>query len=488
MELPTSNSVLPILEKMPAMSKQLARILGLGCLFYLAIALYAAIHWHGLYSDGASRLLKIISTNSLIHVHPSRAISQILMALPTVWALRSGLANNLPALSFVFGLSLLLWPLAFTFIAARLVPAEHAAYRLFPWLAFFAGTLMASFASIAEAAISTAIFWVLLMATIFRTATSIQLGVLMVATLPAFFLHEIYVFLAPILAGAAFLRWRNGAALPHRGGFVLLGCLFMMIAVWQLHQVINPVSVTNRESFLSGLMRAGWLHEGSAFNMPVILGTGAIGLGALAWLSHTRPALSRFAPGGVLQFGVMACLAILGLGLPLLGVDYVSPATQFAARNHPAFVAALLALAMLACWRLCQPQATLRTWVSPAVLSLLIIGSVGWHAVVQVRWASYIESYQRLLTGRDGLLSWEEAVRKAPPKDRAALWTFTWGWPNPAMSILLAPEGKVGTIIDDWSTPPKRTIFNPEAPETLLRARFWDLTPYIDAMRARGAP
>lgn len=470
------------------MSKQLGRAVWGGCVLYMAVALFAAAHWHGLYSDGAAVLLKILANEAPVYIHPSRSVSQFLLQIPTGLALRTGLANSVPASAFIFGLSLLLWPLAFTFIAARLVPAEHAAYRLFPWLAFFAGTLMASFASIAEAAISTALFWVLLMATIFRTATSSQLGVLILATLPAFFLHEIYVFLAPILAAAAFLRWQNGAALPHRGGFVLLACLFVMIAVWQLHYVINPVSVANRESFLSGLMQANWLREGSAVNMPVILGTSAIGLGALAWLSHVRPGFGRFAPGGVLQLSVIACLAILGLGLPMLGVDYVSPRTQFDARNHPAFVAAPLAVAMLTCWRLGQPEAALRAWVSPAVLSLLIIGSVGWHAVVQVRWANYIESYQRLLSGREGLLSWEEAVQKAPPRDRAALWTFTWGWPNPAMSILLAPEGKVGTIIDDWSTPPKRQIFNPEAPETLSRSRFWDLTGYIDAVRAPDAP
>ena len=469
-----------ILGKTRPVSKSLSTVAWTGALAYLALTLYAAAHWHGLYSDGAYVLMRTIQNEGIVEIHPSRWVSQLLLQLPTVLALRAGLADTLPQLSFVFGFSLLIWPLALTALAAMLIPSEHAPFRIFPWLAFFAGTLMTSFAAIAEASISAAFFWVLLTTLLFHACSTTGLILLFALTACATLLHETYFFLSPILATASFLRARKTQHSAHRWAFLGLTAAFLAIAVLQLHFVLHPISSQAREGFISALVRMHWLFEDRALNMPVVLGSTTVGLCFLRGVTAAHPALRGFAPHPTQQATLLGLLAAVCIAFPLLGPEYFSPASQFAARNHPAFLSAALALAMLACWKFAKLEVAVRACATPKTLALLIVGNLGWHAVVQTHWADYVASYRALLEGHNGLLSWPQAIKRAPPTERQALWAFTWGWPNPAMSILLAPDGEVGTIIDDWSTPPKREIFNPEMPETLPRSRFWDLTPYTE--------
>lgn len=454
-----------------------------GWLLYAALAAFAACHWHGLYADGAFIVVSLLSNETMLLEHSARVASQFLQQAPALLALHAGL-DTLPALTTIYGLTLHAWPWIFSLTATLIVPVNHAGYRLFPWLGFFAGTLSAAFALVAEGPMTTGLFWGVLVTILFRArSTAGRIGLLAVAA-PLMWMHEVLVFLAPVLALAAVLRAGDESSAASRRFFRVVAAWFVAVALYQFLHVVTPVSEANRGSFVKSLLGFRWLLSGSGVNFPLLLGiamTVIVGANSTAlllakgksrhWLSLTATLL-------------MSGLAVASVIAPLTGISVIEPSAQFAARNHPAFLSFALALLMLVLWRKGIDGAQFTGWVRPVLLSVLLAGSLGWHVVAQHEWSRAISAWRDVLQRSQGLVPWTDALATVTPRQRELLWTYSWGWTNPAMSLLLSPNGRVQAIVKDWKDPADRFSFRGGTSGRVPASRLWD----VSALAAAASP
>ena len=454
-----------------------------GWVLYAVLAVVAASHWHGLYADGAFIVVSLLSNESMMLQHPARLVSQFLQQAPTLLALHAGL-DALPAMATIYGLTLHALPWIFSLTATFIVPVDRAGYRLFPWLGFFAGTLSAAFALVAEGPMTTGLFWVVLVMILFRARSRAGRIGLLVAAAPLMWMHEVLVFLAPMLALAAVLRAADESSTASRLLFRALAVWFLAVAVYQLSYVVAPVSEANRGSFINSLLGFRWLISGSGVNFPLLLG---MGMTAIAGANSAAVLVAKGQPWH--RSSLATTLAMSGLTMaaviaPLAGISAIEPRLQFDARNHPAFLSFALALLMLMLWRTKTDAARIITWARPVLLTMFLAGSLGWHAIAQHEWSHAISAWRDILQRSRGLVPWTDALATATPRQRELLWTYSWGWTNPAMSLLLAPRGQVQAVVKNWADPAETFFFDAVASTTVPTSRWWDLSAFSAAARA----
>jgi len=86
-----------------------------------------------------------------------------------------------------------------------------------------------------------------------------------------------------------------------------------------------------------------------------------------------------------------------------------------------------------------------------------------------------------VLASHQGLVAWADALNDAPPLERWALRRMSWSWTNPTMSFVLAPHGRVATIVatrDESLYSP----FDPANPDDLPDGPRFDTAPYRAAL------
>jgi hypothetical protein len=448
---------------------------------YLALALYAAAVRHGLFADGAYVLLRVTTEGGFVRFQPSRLVVHFLHQLPTIAAIRFGVAD-LYVLTFIYGLTLHLLPLVATLACYAILPQDKKLYFVFPYLHFVAGTLGSALAPVAEAPLASAIFWILFYLILFDAVGVWSKVALFALAASALLLHEVYAFLGIALAGAAMYRRSNETQFAARMTFGALAVWFFAVAAVQFSYILDPFDVANRESLVSTSIQLVWLRFGVATNMPVVLGLMALGACLVAWVWVQR---KRVAPPAAARRAVHCCFALaaaLAIALPLYSINFIDPRTQFAARNQSAYVSLALAVAVAMTLRIGRPTVHWQRWLPTAAIAYVAIGSLGWLFVGLSFWARCVADTEFVLSTRTGLISWEEALSRVPERDRRIFWRFHWGWTLPSMSILLAPEGQVSAIID---VPPQTgwKPFDPAKSADLPRSALFSTDHYVRAIR-----
>jgi hypothetical protein len=110
------------------------------------------------------------------------------------------------------------------------------------------------------------------------------------------------------------------------------------------------------------------------------------------------------------------------------------------------------------------------------VLSLCVAQAVA-DIGATLRWKRYVADFRSRLASQSGLIEWESTL-STPDKSRDVDWElFKIGWVIPHLSIALASNSSVKTIIDY----PKETKFRPFDPgrtDQLPHLRGIDFSPY----------
>jgi hypothetical protein len=110
------------------------------------------------------------------------------------------------------------------------------------------------------------------------------------------------------------------------------------------------------------------------------------------------------------------------------------------------------------------------------VLSLCVAQAVADFGAT-LRWKRYVADFRSRLASQSGLIEWESTLNTSD-KSRDVDWElFKFGWVIPDLSIALAPNSSVKTIIDY----PKETTFRPFDPsrtDQLPHLRGIDFSPY----------
>ncbi len=352
-----------------------------------------------------------------------------------------------------------------------------------------AGWMSTAFAAIGEGSMAVSYFWLLFYLLLFRSNRSDQLLVILALAIPFVYAHENIVFLAPILLIAA--AWKAVESDTFANKIILLFILstFILTIYVQLNYIVEPRSFENRNAFLGNTLHFRWVYFGNTWNFPAALGVAAL---VALFLLHVQ----KLEINGhqVFASATKIAWALLALGVVIVGWQSVAnfldqgsfnPISQFVARNHPAFVSFLLAL--VAGLGIVRPRFA-QTWKSRGnlmVIAGLTVGVVAWHTAATKVWSGYITDFRQLLATNSGYVSWDEAVASLPEDKAKRFHAMSWDWTTPLMSLDLAPNGQVSTILGNKGGL-VHFEFDPLNEEDLPQSPLFDTSPYARVVVEKG--
>lgn len=468
-----------------AAAARLMRRYGLPALAAVAmLAVYVAAELRPLWNDGFYYLARVLTIQHALLPTTAREAAEVMMQLPLLAATRLGI-TDLGVLAFVFCLGVQLVPLGLTACAWFALPAEKKHLFLFPLLTVFAGTLGLGFGVMSSGSTTAAYVWLLLFLILFRADRARGLDLAVALAVPAVWMGEAMVFLAPLIVVAAATRLRRARGLDAW----LLGAVivWMLIAIGaQAHWIVNPTRPEHRDGFVRGIVEFWWAtgREGE-INVPALVGVIGLGaLGAMALLRIRRGAASTMLVNALAvgyAAGAVALLAWAWIDDRMLAIG-----PQFSARNIDAVLTLPLALsALLALW---WPRIVDAIVFRHALRACAVMGAVAlaWHVNATVEWSRYLDVARRVLASAPGFIEWDSAVAGLPAKDRRILRSLNNEWVLEAMSLVLAPRGTLTTIVGRLDVPGWRP-FDPRGIAAYRSSRYWNLTPYLDAFAKQQA-
>lgn len=432
-------------------------------LLYLLHLGYAIGTWRCLYADGAYFFVLTLEDQS-IHIEGGsiRLFAQLLFQWPVVLATNVGI-RHLPTLLTLQGLGLFIWfplSLAICWWAAK----ARRRYLLFPLACTFAGSMNAEFDVANDSHRLACLFWPLLFIMLFRYGRPSRL-LLMLLAAPTIMTYESMLFLGPFLAAVAIIRGRSFEFDNRMRGFYFgLATWFVIGTCVALHATWNPNPqlVANRDDFARAL------------SFPVLVWTSSnyeaiYSLGILVGILFV---LSASASKGILNVAIFlprslyseafwkavicaGALTIIVCGIVVAVLPVFAPSTLNLHTHHTARVLNLflplgLGSAMFWIWHqgIRIPPRIWRICLT-LVLWLGIVQSL-WHIAASYQWQKYLQTFQQELLAANGIRPFEETVlNHLDEMPHHNSHTMNWFWTSPLMSIILAPNGQVQTIIEN---------------------------------------
>ena len=160
------------------------------------VQVYAGATLRGMYADGASFTTQLAAQQCLgWHYHsacisePPRMMSTLINQGPVIVAMRLGVQTP-HSVALVFSLVTNLLPGLIIVLCLPALPAGKRHFFIFPAFVYFAGTLGAQFASVAEGLVATSYFWLLLCLIAFGRLTVLRLALVAVLAVGTMGLHE----------------------------------------------------------------------------------------------------------------------------------------------------------------------------------------------------------------------------------------------------------------------------------------------------------
>jgi hypothetical protein len=480
--------------------------------------IHAALELRPLFGDGFHYLVRLLERETFWLEAPARRTVELVRQLPVLAALKLGI-GGVETLALVWGLSMLLLPLALTALCWPALPRARRHFFAFPLLHYCAGTLGAAFAPVNEGATAAAWFWLLFFLLLFRPARAGALALVAALAAGTVLLHEGMALLAPILAAASVWRAKRETGRGARAVYVGLAIWFAVVAAVQAGFIVDPSHPTNRTSFFTALFSFWWLWSlWGSLNLPALFGFLALTILALLVIvqlrSTRRGALrapflrlhdassaevagaadcetqdmvpaeagrARRAPTRqtlvFTAFGVAILAAIIGA----IAADQMFAAqAQFNARNHSLLIS--VPLALIAFYVAVKPATAARLPFRAAIIlsAWLAAASALWHVEATRRWSAYVGVFREVLAGNAGLVVWEDVLAKLPPRQARVFEGFSHFWIEPMMSIVLAPGGKVAAIVAARRAA-RWYPFDARKPEDLPRSRYWNYDAYLAA-------
>jgi hypothetical protein len=419
------------------------------------VQVYAGATLRGLYADGAHYAVQL-AAHAAIPEHLARITSQAVVQWPVVVAMHLGVQTP-HNVALVFSLVTNLLPGLIVLLCLPALPAEERHFFIFPAFVYFAGTLSAQFASVSEGLVATSYFWLLLCLIAFGRLTILRLLLIVVLAVGILDLHEQMCLLGPVLFVSCAIRWRGETRLLARVVLAQAAACALAGAVIGAYFVLEPVSVADRNSFISDFLLLRWLYlPSSGLNLPCVLGI----LAALV-LTMTRPGHEARA---TFIFAVIS----ISLALSVFWLDWlIAPSTQFAARYNGALMSVPLAILLLVA-RVHKPVADVLT-AAPArgIIAILGLSVSLWHVGASGQWTVFLTHFSNALQSHDGIIAWESVI--APPASHQAALSrrMLWPWTNPDLSLVALRRPCVNSIIAHPTTWAGWTPYDPASVTTM---------------------
>lgn len=388
--------------------------------------------WRSFYGDGAAFFVSGLQRGSIALWPSHRLFTAVLYQAPFWAGLRLGI-TEVDWLQALFAAGLLApWPLAL-WLCWRLAPDRLWLPLMACGLAYLNSCLLA----FSNALATHALLWPVLIALVFvRPLTRAAALVIAGGSLLLLRSYESQLVLGPPLAALAFWRLRRPESRLGQACLVASGLLLLGSAWYALEGIRSAQISSNRDAYLRGLLALLTEPPATVAFSALLVAT----TGLLLW----RPRLHRLVDGWWATAGLVLLLTAWGLW-PLLAPGQFRPDDQYAARGlNLAVPVALLPVALLA-WRHAAWFATRRHLLHGAALALLLAQSL-WQVSATVQWQGYVGAVRALLAERSGPVQVEGS-----PLDRLRdghqVLGFRINWTLPYLSLLLAPDGQVRSLL-----------------------------------------
>lgn len=442
------------------------RLTFLGCGMFGFSVIFSIITLHCLYADGSFQLTEVLKTGDFVSVAKNRDFADFVFQFPVVMAIRLGV-TNLHLLQLAFGLGCFLpWPVVM-FFCHWLAPRHF-------WLAMLgcsAGYLNSAFISAGEYIIAHAFFWPVLFTISFvRPLKPLAAAMLLVSALILLFSYESLLFLGPLLALLAIQRMlqKNEPGWA-RAVFGFVAIFLVLAAIIALDGVLHPQSLENFGGFKQGLQTMflfpSWTMGWSFVWLMLLWAT------CLDAKGFTR----RFFRWEL----VVLTGAVMVWGMwPILAPEDLNPVRQYNDRALQLLVP--FGLLLVACALRIWPKwfEARRNYLVGFSASLLLAQSL-WQISATWQWQRFVREWRDVMAAHSGPV----VLQETPFAARQTL-RFDWNWANPSLSLMLAPEGRVKSII----LPPEGPNWQPFDARDLkalpdLRRYYVDYSDYTNGSK-----
>ena len=456
--------------------------------FFLTSLLYllhAGYEERAFFGDGLHYFIGMVESGGFSWHEPSRRIAHIVMKIPVVLAMQTGI-RDFHFLARLYSLSLLVFPLLFTCIACLCLPKEKGYLFVYPVMIYLAGIAASSFYPIGEAQFGATYFWLIAFLLMYNPVqTWLSRLFIFALCLPVILVHEAYSFLGILLLLVCAYRYSTSLTQSDRKFFIILCCWFIVVVLFNLYNVIEPRSPENRAGFIQGTLTLRFLGDFHPLfspgkwkiNGPAFLGI--MGLGAMFLLiSLCQRSYIKI----ILKLIVLVCSLYICVDI-FNSCRTFWPGMQTNARAHGAILSALVFPAMLYVERYAHQKFMISFKEICQVIILISVAQMVWHTGATLHWSNYLHTIDSDLTRSTGVIAFEDSSISNNFINGRPIKRMVLGHTIPCLSITRAEHGMVKAIID---FPPnvRWQPCNPYKPDELPRLPGFTYRPFIQALNA----
>lgn len=446
-------------------------VFSLAIVLSTATMLYSVFEMRGMFADGSNYIVHTLASEDFYLLEPARKIVQLLQQSLLILGIRSGV-TDLPTLARLFTLGALGWPIILTASCWLILPPGEKGWIIGPLINLVVLLPMTSLAAIGEGMIASCLLWIIFFLVLFRTH-SIWGAILAISlTAVGAVTHESAAVFFVGIAVIAMMRMRGAAGVERLTQFAISAA-----AVWSacylISVILHPREPTNRADFLNAVFALGFVKQDGRINLTAV--ASIISCAGIIWIACARHKSGERQP--IALTATLSCFVVVA-ALFLFWPEWsVTPHNQFSGRGLPVLGTTMLSFGLWAGWKSGMKPEYLMS--KPALLvlcGLLLTQSVA-QIMMTREWTNTLGVVTRIIERREGRVPWRTALEIAAPRNPILWEEMTWYSEIQALSLLLAANGRVHALID---APPSESWkpFQLDAPASLPKSRFWDITSY----------
>jgi len=442
-----------------------------------ATMLYSVAEMRGMFADGSNYIVHILASEDFFLLEPARKLVQLLQQSLLILGIRAGV-TDLPTLARLFTLGALGWPIILTASCWLILPRGEKAWIVGPLINLVALLPMTSLAAIGEGMIASCLLWVIFFSVLFRTHTiwgaifTISLTALGAVT------HESAAVFFVGIAAIAILRMRDISVVERLKQFAIAAAAIWS-ACYLISVILHPRDPANLGEFLIGIFALAFV-ELHGVNLTAV--ATMVSFVSILWIMRAQSKGDKTQPILLTSMSFFVLATALFLFVPKWTV---TPVAQFNGRGLPVLGTTVLSFGLWAGWRSGMKPEFLLSKAALLVLCGLLLTQSAAQIMMTRQWANTVGTVTRIIERREGRVPWQTALEAVAPHNPILWKEMTWYSEIEALSLLLAPRGRVHIVIDApiserWKP------FRLDTPESLPKSRFWDTAPYATAVERRN--
>ncbi len=457
---------------------------------YFLHVIYAVIENRFLFADGVHFFVHILEhVNIYTGGRPEqRLFADSLTQAPLLIAIKAGI-RNFPTLGYIYGSSFFL-PYMVCIIIWMWATRLQTEYMIFLFVFLFASAMNSEFFIVSESHAAAAVYFSLIPLILYKEPWNPS-TVLVAIILAAFSLrsYESMLFFGPILAVMALWRGLECRSFRARAAWVCFACWFIASGSIPLLELMYPAEPEGITSGTFAHQAFSLLHDNM---LSVFFGSvdrhysGTLSLFAIILLGVAymkSPTKEKLFPFAIWTFAIVCAVVLV---LLYLIPELMETRLHYKARTLNVIIPALLGVVLFI---IKVKSIELDTdFFRRGFTIVLVLGmfQMTWHALATRQWAGYLKVFTTELDAHKGLLLYDDSILDNRRVGHQSIANMNWSWTMPEMSIVLAHNGVVETIINDpcgvgWQP------FDPSKAEQLPDLSRYGITytPYLARLRLR---